>query len=185
MQSDRHRASGGDTEPSRLHTETDSEPDQDDKYVKRTGSVKRSLQRVMPTMFQPSLPVTTRYQALKYLHPWTLHSSIIVQPALVALQYLVDADQALHVMSCTLFRLVQDQLWRCTIYSSCHSISQDIVQSPLVSCMCFVQAVIALSLYTYITKDGGLQGCQKRKGRVYCCSTSQAPETTTADMFST
>lgn len=61
LQSDRHRAAGGDTEPSRLHTETDSEPDHDDKYVKRTSSVKRSLQRAMPTIFQPSLPVTTRY----------------------------------------------------------------------------------------------------------------------------
>lgn len=61
LQSDRHRAAGGDTEPSRLHTEPDSEPDHDDKYVKRTSSVKRSLQRVMPTIFQPSLPVTTRY----------------------------------------------------------------------------------------------------------------------------
>ena len=61
LQSDRHRTATGDVEPSYLHTEADTEPDQDDKYVKRTGSVKRSLQRVMPTMFQPSLPVTTRY----------------------------------------------------------------------------------------------------------------------------
>lgn len=58
--SDRHRTATGDAEPSYLHTEADTEPDQDDKYVKRTGSVKRSLQRVMPTMFQPSLPITTR-----------------------------------------------------------------------------------------------------------------------------
>lgn len=58
--SDRHRTAAGDTEPLRLHTETDSEPDHEDKYVKRKGSVKRSLQRVMPTMFQPTLPVTTR-----------------------------------------------------------------------------------------------------------------------------
>ena len=40
----------------------DTEPDQDNKYVKRTGSVKRSLQRVMPAIFQPTLPVTTRYK---------------------------------------------------------------------------------------------------------------------------
>ena len=54
LQSDRHRTVS-------VQTEADSEPDQDDKYAKRTGSVKRSLQRVLPSIFQPTLPVTTRY----------------------------------------------------------------------------------------------------------------------------
>lgn len=77
LQSDRHRSAAGDTEPSRLHTETDSEPDQEDKYVKRKGSVKRSLQRVMPTMFQPTLPVTTRYYApVRFQHRYIASSSL-------------------------------------------------------------------------------------------------------------
>lgn len=57
--SDRHRMITEDSEPQELGGE-DTEPDQDNKYVKRTGSVKRSLQRVMPAIFQPTLPVTTR-----------------------------------------------------------------------------------------------------------------------------
>lgn len=38
----------------------DSESEHNDKYAKRGSSVKRSLQRVMPNVFQPTLPVTTR-----------------------------------------------------------------------------------------------------------------------------
>lgn len=138
LQSDRHRAAGGDTEPSRLHTETDSEPDHDDKYVKRTGSVKRSLQRVMPTMFQPSLPVTTRYQALKQLYSLTLCSSIMLQPVLCA-----DADEALHVTSSALFPLIL--LWRCTRYPMCCCIVQAIMimQSGPVGCTAH-ETVVAL-----------------------------------------
>ena len=59
MQSDRHKTAPGDADTQSLNPDT--EPDQDNKYIKRTGSVKRSLQRVMPAIFQPSLPVTTRY----------------------------------------------------------------------------------------------------------------------------
>lgn len=58
--SDRHRMTTGELDPQGLGSEADAEPDQDNKYVKRTGSVKRSLQRVMPAIFQPTLPVTTR-----------------------------------------------------------------------------------------------------------------------------
>lgn len=56
--SDRHKTAPGDADTQSLNPDT--EPDQDNKYIKRTGSVKRSLQRVMPAIFQPSLPVTTR-----------------------------------------------------------------------------------------------------------------------------
>ncbi|DBB11182.1 TPA: hypothetical protein ACH3X3_006635 [Trebouxia sp. C0006] len=58
--SDRHRMTTGELDPQGLGGEADTEPDQDNKYVKRTGSVRRSLQRVMPAIFQPTLPVTTR-----------------------------------------------------------------------------------------------------------------------------
>lgn len=61
LQSDRHRMITEELDPQELGGE-DTEPDQDNKYVKRTGSVKRSLQRVMPAIFQPTLPVTTRYK---------------------------------------------------------------------------------------------------------------------------
>jgi hypothetical protein len=64
LQSDRHRMTTGESDPQGLGGEADTEPDQDNKYVKRTGSVKRSLQRVMPAIFQPTLPVTTRYTIL-------------------------------------------------------------------------------------------------------------------------
>lgn len=64
LQSDRHRMTTGELDPQGLGGEADTEPDQDNKYVKRTGSVKRSLQRVMPAIFQPTLPVTTRYAIL-------------------------------------------------------------------------------------------------------------------------
>ena len=64
LQSDRHRMTTGELDPQGLGGEADTEPDQDNKYVKRTGSVKRSLQRVMPAIFQPTLPVTTRYTVL-------------------------------------------------------------------------------------------------------------------------
>lgn len=57
--SDRHR---GMTAEADLPgpAEPDSESEHNDKYAKRGSSVKRSLQRVMPNAFQPTLPVTTR-----------------------------------------------------------------------------------------------------------------------------
>ncbi len=68
VQSDRHRTVPGGTDSQALNAQADSELDQDNKYVKRTGSVKRSLQRVMPAIFQPSLPVTTRYWCSQHVH---------------------------------------------------------------------------------------------------------------------
>ena len=88
LQSDRHRMTTGELDPQGLGGEADTEPDEDNKYVKRTGSVKRSLQRVMPAIFQPTLPVTTRYTILAsctVLAPCTipLEACLSCYPALV------------------------------------------------------------------------------------------------------
>ncbi|KAK9820157.1 hypothetical protein WJX72_006776 [[Myrmecia] bisecta] len=58
-QSDRHRIASADTEITPAMTAA-AHMDHDRKYVKRSSSMRRTLQRLFPSVFPPSLPVTTR-----------------------------------------------------------------------------------------------------------------------------
>ena len=46
--------------------QVEEDQDQGQKYVKRTSSVTRAVQRALPSLFQPRLPVTSRYQSLSW-----------------------------------------------------------------------------------------------------------------------
>lgn len=90
----------GELDPQGLGGEADTEPDQDNKYVKRTGSVKRSLQRVMPAIFQPTLPVTTRYNIVApcaILAPCTtpLEACLACYPALACVALILFSKYAI------------------------------------------------------------------------------------------
>ena len=41
--------------------QVEEDQEQGQKYVKRTSSVTRAVQRALPSLFQPRLPVTSRY----------------------------------------------------------------------------------------------------------------------------
>ena len=119
--------------------------------MKRTGSVKRSLQRVMPTIFQPTLPVTTRYQGLMHLYPPTLCSSITWQPVLCFVQTSADADQLLHVTSCSLIPWPVVQwpvvlLYKCTMCYIWCILRHSAISIGQVFCTAH-EAVIALFSY--------------------------------------
>lgn len=50
-----------DTEITPLEVEAqDQDTDADTKYIKRQSALQRSLKRLIPSAFQPTLPVTTR-----------------------------------------------------------------------------------------------------------------------------
>ena len=47
----------------------DQEGDMGRKYTKRSSGLRRTLQRFMPALFQPSLPVTTKWASPTTLQP--------------------------------------------------------------------------------------------------------------------
>ena len=179
LQSDRHRMTAGELDPQGLGDEADTEPDQDNKYVKRTGSVKRSLQRVMPAIFQPTLPVTTRY---KLVAPCT-----VLAPCTVPLETCLSCYPALVV--CLLLMLLPK-----------YAMASEVVHQPD-ACLCSTSDQYASSnaaavkpgeVISVFSKLTGLhqtallclfQGRQGWKSRFLKCATSQTQKAAAADMF--
>lgn len=62
LQGERHRVSIADMghSASKQPPNRDSDSDSEAKYTRRQGALQRSLSRVIPSMFQPGLPITTR-----------------------------------------------------------------------------------------------------------------------------
>eukprot|EP00891_Asterochloris_glomerata_P003163 jgi/Astpho2/3163/Aster-x1128 len=58
----KHKAQAADIEVAATAAgQAEEDQDQGQKYVKRTSSVTRAVQRALPSLFQPRLPVTSRY----------------------------------------------------------------------------------------------------------------------------